>query len=689
MDDTYWAAAGGLELAKAIEDKARRYYTDIIQTTMYRRWVKGFKVYHGLAGMGDPFDVYAAQPAGEQGELTSVKINHAGSIARRAVSLIVQTVPEWDPVPTNTDSSSIEQASFAKRVLNYYMDVKGVGQRLIETAHGAIQFGECLLSVEWDPLAGAPLSQPDPNLPTRTKTGDLVFHVFTPLDVVIDRFRYDDEHDWRITKRSVNRWDLCARYPQLAEAIRGFQPPRIGPSIPTNSLDEEREWRARDQSDQIPLWTLYHRKTDALPQGKIAMCLSADIMLFEGNLPYEKVPLISICPGKILRSPYGETPLHQILGLQDIYDHVASSVASNVVALGTQIILMPQGADYSYKELATGLAALKYTPSPDGKTKPEGLSLLAPNGEAVHLLEMLKLEMETIFGINSVLRGVPQANITSGSFGALVAQQALEYHNAFQFSFQSAVAESGDAIVAILKQYADQPIIAEIAGRAHDYQRASFTKDNFSGVHRVKVKSGNPAARTAQFAISMADSLLQRGIITNAKDYLTLVRTGDVDTMVEGAEAVLLNIRRENEMIRQGQKPTALATEQHKQHIVSHADEIGDPSSKANPGIVKAGLDHIQEHIQLLKTVDPALLMLLGQTPLAPPAPPDAPPGPGGPGGPPPGPPPPPGVPGAQAGPQPVPPPPRPSGQMPQMPQMPMNPLTHARATPLDGAIRR
>src|SRR3954462_13988607 len=107
----------------------------------------------------------------------------------------------------------------------------------------------------------------------------------------------------------------------------------------TNRLDTERDART-DQTDEIPLYTLYHRKTDALPNGKLAMFLSGDIMLFEGSLPYEEVPLVSICPGKILRTPHGDSTLHHLLAIQDIYDNLASSVASNNVAFATQIILM-------------------------------------------------------------------------------------------------------------------------------------------------------------------------------------------------------------------------------------------------------------------------------------------------------------------------------------------------------------
>jgi len=127
--------------------------------------------------------------------------------------------------------------------------------------------------------------------------------------------------------------------------------------------------------------------------------------------------------------------------------------------------------------------------------------------------------------------------------------------------------------------------------------------------------------------------------------------------------------------------PPVLPTDQHKQHIDEHALLLSSPESLENGTIVPPTLQHIEEHINALRTVDPALLMLLGQTPL-PPVPgmaalptgtPPAPPG---------------GTPGHQPGPAPAPPPNNGAGKQPQLPQQPHNPLTGQRATPSDGAIK-
>jgi hypothetical protein len=681
----------GLDLALEVEQAVKRYYTDILKTVMWKRWVRSYKTVYGLAGMEDPFDISKAMSTGEEGELTSIKVNHSGSMLKRAVALVSQTVPDFEAVPTNTDSKSLEQVDFTKNLLAYCIDTKGVGAGLFDTAFSSGIFGISWFNVEWDPRAGRELKPEErQGIPdAQQKTGDLTFRMFDPLDVVVNRVRYDQEHDWQITRRWVNRYDLAARYPALEEKIVGLHVASFkDQAVATNSIEAERAMTTTEDGDElVPLFTLYHRKTDALPQGKYAQVLSGDILLTEGPLPYADVPLIPICPGKFLRTSNGDAPLHHVLGLQDIYDNLASAVATNNVAFATQIVMVPDEADYSYKEVARGLSVLRYTMGPDGKNKPEGLNLTAPQQAALEFMNLLRTEMETIFGVSATLRGNPQPNIQSGAFGALVAQQALEYAGAFQYSFQQAVAKTGNTIVQILKQYAKSSLAIEIAGRSKAYEVRSFNSDDLSNIDRVVVRSGNPAARTAQFALAAADSLLAKGAI-NAQQYLLLQRTGSLESGVDQGEAREMNLRRENELIAQGQKPVMNILDRHKSHIVSHGDELSSPAARENARAQQAGLAHIAEHINALRTVDPALLALIGETPLGPapgapvgpqgtPPAPNAPPGPGS-------------MPGDQARPDPLPPPP-PGGPLPDqptLPNQPTNPLTGAPASPLDGSIQ-
>jgi hypothetical protein len=169
-----------------------------------------------------------------------------------------------------------------------------------------------------------------------------------------------------------------------------------------------------------------------------------------------------------------------------------------------------------------------------------------------------------------------------------------------------------------------------------------FDKDDINAIGRVIVSIGNPLAKTTAGRVQMADQLLQMGLITNPKQYFQIINTGEIESIFEGDFKELMNIKRENEFMMEGKPVTALYLDSHKEHILEHKTLISDPELRQNPQLVQMVMEHIQEHIDCLRNVDPDLLLLTNQVPLQNPGMPQMPPpmmGPDGPmGGPPPGP---------------------------------------------------
>jgi len=164
------------------------------------------------------------------------------------------------------------------------------------------------------------------------------------------------------------------------------------------------------------------------------------------------------------------------------------------------------------------------------------------------------------------------------------------------------------------------------------------------------------------------------GAIKNPQEYLQVLNTGRLDQMFDGEMKELFLIRKENEMMLNGQAPMAAPTDLHSQHILEHRDILSDPGLRTDPKFIKLVMDHIEEHLNALRNVDPQLLGIIKETPLPQPPqpgqqppPPQGPPGmpPPGAGGPPPGPPMPPGMPPNPGPPHPHHEPPMPHGMHP------------------------
>jgi hypothetical protein len=53
-------------------------------------------------------------------------------------------------------------------------------------------------------------------------------------------------------------------------------------------------------------------------------------------------------------------------------------------------------------------------------------------------------------------------------------------------------------------------------------------------------------------------------------------------------------------------------------HIQEHKTVLASPEARENPELVQNALEHIQEHINLLKTGDPDVLQMTGSQPINP-----------------------------------------------------------------------
>lgn len=174
----------------------------------------------------------------------------------------------------------------------------------------------------------------------------------------------------------------------------------------------------------------------------------------------------------------------------------------------------------------------------------------------------------------------------------------------------------------MLRDFAASPRIAMISGIENRTIIQKFTGDDLSLVNRVIVDIGNPLSKTTAGRVQMAEQMLQMGLIKSPEQYFSVMNYGKIETMTDGIDKQLLLIRDENESMINGNPAIAIVTDQHSLHIKEHRDVLSDVELRKDPNLVNLVLNHIQEHINLLKTSDPATLNMLGEQSLMPPPPP-------------------------------------------------------------------
>jgi hypothetical protein len=611
----YFASKPAPECAGMLQEKINAWTTNLEANGYLDKLRMAWAAYHG-AYYTDVGTGHQITFGGTEGEITNLPVNHLRNIAQHILVMTTSQRPSMQARAVNSDYKSLTQTILANGLLDYYMREKRLEVKIKNAVEQAIVLGSGFIKMAWNSTSGEIY---DFNEDTQTPIyeGDVEFVNLSAFDVIVDNSKeYADDMDWVCTRSWKNRFDLSAKYPELADEII---------SMPTKS--ETYRFRfsgvGNNVTDDIAVYELYHKRTECLPDGRYMLFLADNVILYDGPLPYRTLPVYRVSPGDIIGTPYGYASVFDLIPLQEGINSLYSTVMSNQSAFGVQNIIVPRGSDISIGQLAGSLNVIECNMQAG---KPEALNLTSTPPEVFKFIDIIQAQMETLSGVNSVVRGNPEASLKSGNALALVQSMALQFMSGLQGSYVEFVENIGTGLLMMLRDFAAVPRIAAIAGKSNQTYMKEFKGDDLQNINRVIVDIGNPLSRSTAGRVQMAEQLLQMGAIKTPNQYFTVINTGQLDTMIEGEQSQLLCIRGENEGMLDGQPATAIITDQHKEHIIEHSNILSDPTLRQDPQLLQMVLAHIQQHIQLLHTTDPNLLAMLGQQSLSqPPVPPPSP----------------------------------------------------------------
>ena len=655
-NNVYFAADTPENLASTCIAKSQSFYNTLNANYYLDKLVNQWQFYHGEYAGSLAGDSHRIAFTGEMGELTQLPVNHYRNIAEHIINMISSTRPTMDCRAINSDYKSVSQTYIANGILDYYMREKNLENAIKRVTEMAVVLGASYLRMEWNATAGDEYDT-DEDTGEKVFQGEAEFSVLSPFDVVFDGTKDSWNNDWLLVRTRKNRYDLIAKYPEHKEKLERAP-----------AISQIQSFRyvifSNDNTDDIFVYEFFHKKTEALPEGRYTLYVDNDIIWMDLSLPYRQIPIFRLAAAEFMGTPYAYSPMFDIYPIQEGINSLYSTILTNQSAFGVQNLFVKHGSDLDINSLEGALNIIM------GNEAPVPLQLTATPPEVFKFLDMLIQAAETVSGVSSVTRGNPESSLKSGTALALVQSMSLQFISGLQNNYVKFVEETGTSLINILQDYASTPRTISVVGKSNMYMVKEFDKNDINAIGRVIVSVGNPLAKTTAGRVQMAEQLLQMGLIENTKQYFQVLNTGEIEDLYEGNFKELMNIKRENEFLMDGKgdQVYALYLDSHKEHILEHRNLISDPDLRQNQQLVKQVMDHIQEHIQLLRTVDPDLLLLTNQTPLQNPQAPQSPPGmppQGGPGGPPP-----PGAPG-------------PGGPPPQgMQHPPMQHVMHHQAPP-------
>lgn len=605
----YWASVPSKEIADEMLDKVEKYYEYLSQSGRLDLYRRSWAYYYRPRVSGARLN-----SSGEQGELTTLSVNHYRNLLVHLESMTTQQRAAFEPRATNSDVKSQGQVILATGLLDYYMREKKLERYINQAVKDGLMFAEGFIKAEWDSTSGEIYGQTATG--ANVYQGDLKYTNYNPLDCIRDFTKMaSGQDDWHILRDFQNKYGLAAKFPDLADQILADSSDALELAR-TSTLNV----LALEDSDNIVVYTLLHKPTPALPQGRYVTCLDNGTVMMDGPIPYKETHVYRIAPDEESGTIFGYSVAFDLLPIQESIDILYSTVITNQSTFGVQNILIPKGHDLSTSQMSGGLNVMEYDPQVG---KPEALNLTQTPPEIFNFIQQLQNVQQMIGGVDSVTRGDPAASLKSGSALALVAAQSIQFASSLQRSYAQLVEDLGTGTINILKDFAAVPRVAAIVGKSNRPLMRTFKGSDLDMINRVTVNMGNPMTSTTAGKTNLAENLMNLELIDNADQYIQVITTGRLEPVIEGKQSQLLLIKAENEGLAEGKPQRAVITDNHAQHILEHSVVNASPEARMDPNspIMAATLAHIQEHINFANSPGyQAMAAMLGHQVMVPPA---------------------------------------------------------------------
>lgn len=569
------------ELLTALERSAEDFY-NYLNSSCRVHWAKKALQEYYIA----KFDSQQLRKD-KQGRMR-INVAELQNFVQYTMSLLANQPSSFDPMAVNSDSKSQYQVKVSRNILDYYNESIDLNTNFKEALEMAIVTTESFMSLSWDRFSGEEyMSDEDGKM---YHEGDITLDIHDLTDVVRDvTNRKRKDNYWYILRRQINKYELAARYPDEEEYILN-----LGSEIEENKELNFDSQSKSIESDMVYYYEFRHRRVSLLcPNGRQTIYIPGRI-LEDNDLPYNDILIFKLAPKKEMRSNFSWSNTYDLVGFQQALSKFYSIILTNLAAFGYQNVVSTRGSNISVSELAKGLRHFEVNPG----TEISGLNLTNIPREVFEAIGTFEKKSEGIEGLNSVIKGQPEASLKSGAALALVASQAISFLSGLDESYTKLQQDVATGIIDILKIYANTPRMVAISGKSNaSLITTKFTKDTIADISRVLVKRSNPLSKTISGRINLAEMMMEKQQITPA-EYLNVINTGQIESEIEGPTAEITLVKSENERLRAGEAVPVIEFDDHPFHVQEHKTLLSDPVLRYEPELVRVVLDHITQHKQ-------------------------------------------------------------------------------------------
>jgi hypothetical protein len=561
---------------------------------------------------------------GDKGEYVKSIIPKARVLIRQYVSLATKQRYSFDCVTDVDDNNPMQTARIGNAIVKsetekHKLDL--LAEKIVETC--SIE-GWCYVTNTWNTGKGRIWGRADEQ-GNMLYSGGTDIELFTLQDCVFDWTKKNqDELEWIIFRRKMNRFDLIAQFPELEVeilALPSAQAERL--ALPTLAQEQSE----RNEED-VYIREFYHRPSPAVPFGRMVVYGNKDTVLFDGENPYECLPGVMFVFQPIKNTLLGYAMMSNLLSQQELYTAEMSTIATNHSAFGVQSVLVPKGSNISVAQVSKGMTFIDYTPqNAEGGGEPKPLQLTSTPPEVFNFCQMLSSGLEELSMINATLRGQPPANVTSGAMAATLSANALE----FIYSDTKGLTMGLETLMSMsmknYQRFATVEQVIDVVGEGNASMAQQFQASDIKSIKQIKIRQGNPLLNTIAGRLQLGESilpLLQQGKNDAVSRYLGLLEGAPIESLFESELSENTAVQQEIEALQRGENVAPLITDNHPMFIRAYQRLLYSPSVRQQGALVQSLLGLMMERTSLEQQCPPDLKAILRNQPMPMMAPPQA-----------------------------------------------------------------
>lgn len=554
---------------------------------------------------------------GKQGELVKITVPEARTLTNQFCTLVTKPKKYYECVVDVNQSNAIQSARIGKAICNAEVQNFSFDSLLYACAQRVAVQGMHFASCTWQSDKGYIYSQSPEGNPVYSGKAWIERH---DLSEVIFNWSIPDARKWPwvVIKRRKLRWDLISQYPELKQQI--LSAPSITQermATPNFSYTQQ-----DDDNDHVYVREFYHVPSPAIPSGRMVAFLSDDCVFYDGENPYECLPIVPFTFEKIHDTSLGFPMFSDLMPCQEMIDNVMSSWSTNISSMGVQSVLVPKGSDIGLTDVREGMNFITYTPqNADGGGKPEPLMLAVPPPGAGEILQILSSKLTNLSGINEVLRGQTSANVTSGAMAATLSANALEFLNHAQSEMTEGARQLMDLLIKCYRLFASVEQIIDVVGDDKQAYAQEFKMEDLQSIKKVHVKEQSPMMSSVAGRLQLAEAvlpMLQQGQPAAVGKYLAIIEGAPVESLFNDEFDLQQCIQREIDSLMQGENIMPVITDNHPEYIKAYQRVLSNPFIRTRSELVQHVIEVMQTRIQLelqFQQMPELYQMLRGQPP--------------------------------------------------------------------------